>query len=120
MSSVGEGGQVDWSTDGRSLLFTSQRDHPDNNTDVYVMRPDGSAVRRLTYNRAYTPAWSPEGDHIVASAPGLFIMDPDGGDVRGLSTPGAGETSLSDWTELRRRALGGAERQPAAAAQADG
>ena len=99
LSSVGEGWQVDWSPDGRSILFTSHRDHPDNNTDVYVMRPDGSAVRRLTYNRAYTPAWSPEGDHIVASAPGLFIMDPDGSDVRALATPGVGETSLSDWTE---------------------
>jgi Tol biopolymer transport system component len=99
LSSVGEGWQVDWSPDGRSILFTSHRDHPDNYTDVYVMRPDGSAVRRLTHNRAYTPAWSPDGDHIVFSAPGLFIMDPDGSDVRALNTPGVGETSLPDWTD---------------------
>jgi Tol biopolymer transport system component len=99
LSSVGEGWQVDWSPDGRSILFTSHRDHPDNYTDVYVMRPDGSAVLRLTHNRAYTPAWSPDGDSIVFSAPGLFIMDPDGSDVIALDTPGVGETSLPDWTD---------------------
>ena len=99
LSSVGEGWQVQWSPDGRSILFTSHRDHPDNYTDVYVMRPDGSAVRRLTHDRAYTPAWSPDGDHIVFSAPGLFIMDPDGSDVRALEAPGVGETSLPDWTD---------------------
>jgi TolB protein len=99
LSRVGEGWQVAWSPDGRSILFTSHRDHPDNYTDVYVMRPDGSDIRRLTHNRAYTPAWSPDGDNIVASAPGLFIMDPDGSDVRALHTPGVGETSLPDWTD---------------------
>jgi Tol biopolymer transport system component len=99
LSSVGEGWQVQWSPDGRSILFTSHRDHPDNYTDVYVMRPDGSAVRRLTHDLAYTPAWSPDGDNIVFSAPGLFIMDPVGSDVRALDTTGVGETSLPDWTD---------------------
>jgi TolB protein len=98
LSRIGEGWQVDWSPDGRSILFTSHRDHPDNYTDVYVMRPDGSAVRRLTHDRAYTPAWSPDGDHIVFSAPGLSIMDSDGSHVRTLHTR-IGETSLADWTD---------------------
>src|SRR5512132_4524086 len=99
LSRVGEGWQVDWSPDGRSILFTSHRDHPDDYTDIYVMRPDGSAVGRLTHDRAYTPAWSPDGDNIVFSAPGLFIMDPDGSDVIALHTRGVGETSLPDWTD---------------------
>jgi TolB protein len=99
LSRVGEGWQVDWSPDGRSILFTSHRDHPDNYTDVYVMRPDGSPVHRLTHNLAYTPAWSPDGDSIVVSAPDLLIMDADGTDVRALDTPGVGETSLPDWTD---------------------
>jgi Tol biopolymer transport system component len=38
LSSVGEGWQVQWSPDGRFILFMSHRDHPDNYTDVYVMR----------------------------------------------------------------------------------
>jgi TolB protein len=98
LSKVGEGWQVDWSPDGRSVLFTSHRDYTDNYTDVYVMRPDGSDVRRLTHNRAYTPAWSPDGKHIVFSAPGLFVMNVDGTGITALATPGTGETSLPDWT----------------------
>ena len=97
LSSVGEGWQVDWSPDGRSILFTSHRDHPDNYTDIYVMRPDGSGVRRLTTNRAYTPAWSPDGSHIVFSAPGLFVMRADGSGITSLPVDGVGETSLPDW-----------------------
>src|SRR6266702_766139 len=98
LSGVGEGWQVDWSPDGRFILFTSHRDHPDNNTDVYVMRPDGSGVRRLTHQLATTPAWSPDGKHIVFSAPGLFVMNPDGTGVTPLPTD-VGETSLPDWTQ---------------------
>jgi Tol biopolymer transport system component len=99
LSDVGEGWQVDWSPDGRWILFTSHRDHPDNYTDVYVMRPDGSGIRRLTNNLGYTPAWSPDGEHIVFSAPGLFIIDPDGSDARAFPSLGVGETSLADWTD---------------------
>ena len=98
LSRVGEGWQVDWSPDGRSILFTSRRDHADTVTDIYVMRPDGSAVRRLTHSVGQTPAWSPDGAHIVFSAPGLSIMDPDGSHVRALPTPGLGEVTLPDWT----------------------
>jgi TolB protein len=99
LSRVGEGWQMDWSPDGRSIIFTSHRDHPDNYTDLYAMRPDGSAVRRLTHHLGQTPAWSPDGDHIVFSAPGLSVMDPDGGNVTALPTPGLGEVTLPDWTD---------------------
>jgi TolB protein len=98
LTRTGEGWQVAWSPDGRSILFTSHRDRADGYTDVYVMRPDGSGVRRLTHNLAYTPAWSPDGRHIVFSAPGLFIMNADGTGITALATPGIAETSLPDWT----------------------
>jgi Tol biopolymer transport system component len=97
LSRVGEGWQVDWSPDGRSILFTSHRDHPDNYTDIYVMRPYGSGMKRLTNARAYTPAWSPDGTHIVFSAPGLFVMRADGSGITSLPVDGVGETSLPDW-----------------------
>ena len=97
LSGVGEGWQVDWSPDGRSILFTSHRDHPDDYTDIYVMRPDGSGVERLTDARAYTPAWSPDGSYVVFSAPGLFVMRADGSGVTSLPIGGVGETSLPDW-----------------------
>jgi tricorn protease-like protein len=95
---VGEGWQVDWSPDGRSILFESGRDQSGGYGDVYVMRPDGSDVRRLTDVKAYTPAWSPDGQHIVFSATGLFVMNPDGTGVTALPT-NVGETSLPDWTD---------------------
>ncbi len=97
LSSVGEGWQVDWSPDGGSILFTSHRDHPDNYTDVYVMHPDGSDVRRLTDSGAYTPGWSPDGSHIAFCAPGLYVMRADGTGIESLPVQGVGETSLPDW-----------------------
>ena len=99
LSAVGEGWQVDWSPDGSLILFASGRDQTaPGYDDIYVMRPDGSDVRRLTDQRAYTPAWSPDGQHIVFSAPGLFVMNPDGTGVTALPT-NVGETSLPDWTK---------------------
>jgi Tol biopolymer transport system component len=99
LSAVGGGWQVDWSPDGSSIIFASGRDQTaDGYADIYVMRPDGSDIRRLTDLKAYTPAWSPDGEHIVFSAPGLFVMNPDGSGVTALPT-NVGETSLPDWTE---------------------
>ena len=99
LSTVDEGWQVDWSPDGSSIIFASSRDQTDPGyDDIYVMRPDGSDIRRLTNLKAYTPAWSPDGKHIVFSAPGLFVMNPDGTGVTSLPT-NVGETSLPDWTE---------------------
>ena len=97
LSKVGEGGQVAWSPDGRSILFASSRDHPDNNRDIYVMRPDGSGVKRLTNVGAATPAWSPDGRHIVFAAGGLFVMRADGSSVTSLPVEEAGEVSFPDW-----------------------
>ena len=97
LTSVGEGWQVDWSPDGRSILFTSGRDQEPYD-DIYVMRPDGSAVKRLTHIRGYTPAWSPDGSHIAFAAPGgLFVMRPDGSRIMSLPVEGIGITALPDW-----------------------
>jgi Tol biopolymer transport system component len=97
LSGVGEGGKVAWSPDGRSILFTSHRDHQDNSTDVYVMRPDGSGVKRLTRAGAEMPAWSPDGRYIVFSLGGLFVMRADGSGVSSLPVVGVGEASFPDW-----------------------
>jgi TolB protein len=98
LSSVGEGGKVAWSPDGRSILFASHRDHTDNSVDIYVMRPDGSGVQRLTRANGETPAWSPDGRYIVFSAfGGLGVMRADGSGVTSLPVEEAGEASFPDW-----------------------
>jgi Tol biopolymer transport system component len=58
-----------WSPDGRSIAFVaSKTSYPQNVTvgSVYVMRPDGSHVRRLTRRAIGSPPrWSPEGKLIA-------------------------------------------------------
>ncbi len=72
-----------WSPDGRELAFTSDRT---GRPQIYIMRADGSHVRRLTFDGRYNaaPAWSPRGDWIayVCRVPGyglkLCRISPDG------------------------------------------
>jgi TolB protein len=98
LSSVGEGHEVDWSPDGRSILFVSGRDQDQPGyTDIYVMRPDGSGVKRLTRTRGELPAWSPDGRYIVFSNGGLFVMRADGSGITSLPVDGVGETAFPDW-----------------------
>ena len=49
---------MDWSRDGHSLLFTSHRDHSDNYTDVYVMRPDPLGRPKVDDGSPYAPVFS--------------------------------------------------------------
>jgi Tol biopolymer transport system component len=97
LSSVGEGGKVAWSPDGRSILFQSHRDHSDNYNDVYVVRPDGTGVKRLTRANGETPAWAPDGRYVVFSAGGLFIMRADGSGITPLPIDGVGEATFPEW-----------------------
>jgi WD40 repeat protein len=79
------------------LAFSSYRDG--RMLDVYVMRPDGTGVRRLTNGPAdvedHQPAWSPDGSLIAFSSTrsqgpphtdgDIFIMGSDGSGVRRLT-----------------------------------
>jgi Tol biopolymer transport system component len=68
------------SPDGQRIAFLSYRDHNGRFDDdagsypideLYVMRPDGSARRRLTHTHTLdegSPAWSPDGERIVYGA----------------------------------------------------
>jgi TolB protein len=51
-----------WSPDGRWIAFNSQRD---GNSEVYVMKPDGSGQHRLTIKPR--PTASPHGSMVVTA-----------------------------------------------------
>jgi TolB protein len=84
------GGSVDWSPDGRFLLLFAGK--PGDN-DIYTLELVSGEIKQLTKggNNA-SPSWSPDGRWIVfnsmratAGNANIFIMRPDGSDVRQLT-----------------------------------
>jgi TolB protein len=66
-----------WSPDGRHIAFSSGRS---GNSDIYIMREDGTGIRQLTttVSSDSQPRWSADGQQLV------FVSDRDG-----VSCPGA-------------------------------
>src|SRR4029453_1636937 len=78
-----------WSPDGRQIAFTSFRH---GNGEIYVMRSDGSAKRRLTNNTAHDDhaKWSPDGTRIAFASTRdgnyeIYVMNADGSSPRRLT-----------------------------------
>jgi Tol biopolymer transport system component len=78
-----------WSPDGRQIAFTSFRH---GNGEIYVMRADGSAKRRLTTNTAHDDhaQWSPDGTRIAFASTRdgnyeIYVMNADGSATRRLT-----------------------------------
>ena len=78
-----------WSPDGRWIAFDSNREAT---YDIYKIEPDGENLQRLTHgkvDRNYNAAWSPDSQSIAFAsfreAPGIYIMDADGGNQRRLA-----------------------------------
>src|SRR6266446_4721436 len=92
---------IDWSPDGKEILFASNREPNQDeffNYDIFALQVADNSIRRLTateYNE-YEPLWSPDGKRIVfrGTRRGLtdrettmedthvWVMNADGGDRR--------------------------------------
>lgn len=98
-----------WSPGGKWLVFDSSRtDHTPNNSrhvnDVFVMKPDGSGVKKLTDSKGVSgdAAWSPNGSLIAFEADrgnrkglsAIYVMHANGRKLRRVTKP---RPPLSDY-----------------------
>lgn len=81
-----------WSPDGSKLAVTISEE---GNSEIYLMNPDGSGLKRLTNAPGIdtSPSWSPDGKRIAFVSdrhgnPQIFVMDADGGNVQRLTFQG--------------------------------
>jgi Tol biopolymer transport system component len=84
-----------WSPEGEWIVFQSDRD---GESELYVVRPDGSGMRRLTDLPTddvggYSPVWSPDGSTIAVEVYehgnwDLYLVGIDGRTVRLTDDPG--------------------------------
>ncbi|HEY3542216.1 MAG TPA: hypothetical protein VGK79_06710 [Gaiellaceae bacterium] len=89
-----------WSPDGGRVAFSSNRG---GSSAIYVMRADGTHVRRISPAGSFTPAWSPGGRAIAFSSsartpenPEIYTVRPDGTGLRRLTFTKGGIGTLGD------------------------
>jgi TolB protein len=84
----------DWAPDSSRILFRSLADEPNDRSQYYTVRPDGSQLTKLTGfprgRRLFSASFSPDGQQIVygrGDAKGLgdlWLMNADGTNQRPL------------------------------------
>ncbi len=103
-----------WSPDGKLIAFTGNRPG-ESRTHLYVVRPDGSGLRRLTGEvTPNAPAWSPNSKLIAFSTytSGIDVVAPDGNGRRTVvSIPDANIGHLA-WSPDGKTIAFDARKQP--------
>lgn len=111
--SPGRDFEAAWSPDGSTIVFSSDRDDPDN-AQLYLMDADGANQRRLVSaltDDQVGARWSPDGQWILFHSNPLvdglprfnvFKIRPDGSDLTQLTdTPG--NNFMADWSPDTQR-----------------
>ena len=69
----------DWSSDGKLIAFASSR----RLGGLFVIRPDGTGLRRIFHGNASNPDWSPDGKSIAyQGSDGIYLVARTGGRPR--------------------------------------
>lgn len=100
----GDDFDADFSPDGGSLVFCSDRGRESGVYSLYTVRSDGSNLTRLTNSEGsdYTPAWSPDGTRItfrstLNGVSDIWLVNADGSNLVNL-TRGAGQNWNPAWS----------------------
>jgi TolB protein len=93
LAAAGTWPNPDWSPDGSTIIFSGVSQGKNEFEHIYSVKPDGSALKRLTSDPDRGPTWSPDGKRIAfvryryASRLGfeLFVMNADGSNQHKLT-----------------------------------
>ena len=100
---------------GGDIAFTSDRTegrgvrNPTGDSEIFVVRPDGTGLRQLTFNEAddYAPDYTSDGEMITFSSDrdgasndtdDIFSMESDGSDQENLTRSPGTDESFSVWS----------------------
>lgn len=99
LTNTGKATDPAWSPKGDYIAFVNRE------TDIYIVRPDGSGLKPLTggQGRNYRPSFSPDGRMIVFASDRngrmqLFVMSAEGGRAHVLMPDYRGSQDLPYWS----------------------
>ena len=109
------GGNVDWSPNGKLIVFNSNNDVPSPTSEIWVVKPNGKGrrrLRRVRRGRDYQPVWSPNGRQIAFGHDGpavngvrvvqhIWTMRSNGSRAHPITKPGEPAEDHPDWGSRR-------------------